>query len=173
MVNKISKIILNLASVLRVLIWSVFLKKIGHSITIMNDVIIMSPQKVEIGHHVLLNSGTKIGGQNGVIIGNHVLLSYNVNIVSEDHAYDNPLLPTKSQGYKKTGPIIIEDDVWIGANAVIMPNINIGRGAIVGANAVVTKNVEPYTIIGGVPAKLIKFRFKKQDLQVAMKINLT
>lgn len=128
----------------------------------------MSPQKVEIGHDVLLNVGTKIGGQSGVKIGNYVQLGYNVNIVSVNHAYQNPNLPIKKQGVFG-GQIIIEDDVWIGANSVILPKVIIGKGAIVGANAVVTKNVRPYSIVGGVPAKFIKFRFSKKDISKAKK----
>lgn len=147
-------------SFLRILFWSQLLKNIGQNCEIMSGVVIMSPHKVSIGHDVLLNIGTKIGGQNKVKIGNFVRISYNVNIISEDHEYRDPKLPIIKQGYKG-GPIIIEDDVWIGANAVILPNIRIGKGAIVGANAVVTKDVASYSIVGGVPAKLIKYRFSK------------
>lgn len=171
--NYFINVILDLQSSLRVLFWSLLLKKTGLNVTIRSQVTIMSPQNVEIGHDVLLNSDCKIGGQNGIKIGNFVQLAYNVNLVSEDHAYDNPLLPIKKQGYKKTGPIIVEDDVWIGANAVIMPGITIGRGAIVGANAVVTKDVEPYSIVGGVPAKLIKYRFDKDVIMQAREVNLS
>ncbi|OGC97844.1 hypothetical protein A2634_04865 [Candidatus Amesbacteria bacterium RIFCSPHIGHO2_01_FULL_48_32] len=135
-----------------------FLKSAGEKIEIMSRVVIMSPQKVEIGHHVLINSDSKIGGQLGVRIGNYVQLGYNVNIVSVNHAYQNSSLPIKTQG-EYGGQVIIEDDVWVGANAVILPKVKIGRGAIVGANAVVTKDVRPYSIVGGVPAKFIKFRF--------------
>jgi acetyltransferase-like isoleucine patch superfamily enzyme len=58
----------------------------------------------------------------------------------------------------KDGEIIIEDDVWIGSNAVILSNCTIGKGAIIGAGAVVTRNVDSYTVVGGVPAKLVKKR---------------
>ena len=119
---------------------------------------IMSPQMVQIGNDVLLNEDVKLGGQKGIKIGNFVLLGYNVNLVSENHAYQDPHLPILKQGYYG-GPIIIQDDVWIGANAVILPNVTIGKGSIVGANAVVSKDVKEYTIVGGVPAKKIKHRF--------------
>lgn len=145
---------------IRVLFWGFLLKKIGKRVDIMNGVIIMSPQKVEIGHDVLLNEFTRIGGQNGVKIGDFVQLSYNVTLVSQNHAYNDFSRPIKTQGYVG-GPIIIEDDVWVGTNAVIMPGVTIGKGAIIGANAVVTKNVKPYTIVGGVPAKYIKHRFNE------------
>lgn len=61
-------------------------------------------------------------------------------------------------------PIIIEDDVWIGANAIILSGVTIGEGAIIGAGSVVTKNVEPYTIFAGNPAKKIKMRFTEDEL---------
>lgn len=117
----------------------------------------MSPNKVEIGNDVLINSDTKIGGQCGIKIGNGVLIGYNVNLVSQNHEYANPDIPIRKQGYYG-GPLTIEDDVWLGANVVVLPNIRIGKGAIVGANAVVTKDVAPYAIVGGVPAKTIKSR---------------
>lgn len=156
---------------LRAKFWQLFLLKIGPRVDIMANVIIMSPQKVSIGHDVLLNAGTKIGGQRGVTIGNYVMLGYNVNLVSENHQFNNPKLPIKKQGFFG-GPIVIEDDVWIGANAVILPNVTIGRGSVVGANAVVTKDVLPYSIVGGIPAKLIRPRFNTKDKQTAKKLKL-
>lgn len=154
---------------LRALFWSFFLKKIGKNVSIMSNVTFMSPQKIEIGNHVLINTGSKIGGQNGVKIGNFVLIGYNVNLVSENHAFTNPTLPIKKQGYFG-GPIILEDDIWIGANVVILPSVNIGRGAIIGANAVVTKNVKPFSIVGGVPAKHIKYRFDQKQIAKSKKL---
>lgn len=149
---------------LRSLFWGIFLKKIGEHVHIMKRVKIMSPQKVSIGNDVLLNEDVKIGGQCGVTIGNYVLIGYNVNIISENHAYQNHLLPIMKQGYFG-GPITIQDDVWIGSNAVILPNVTIGKGAIVGANAVVTKDVKQYAIVGGIPAKIIKYRFDKNKIK--------
>lgn len=142
---------------IRSLFWGIFLKKIGNRVEIRNRVKIMSPNKVEIGDDVLINSDTKIGGQCEVKIGNGVLISYNVNLLSQSHEYKNPNIPIRKQGYYG-GPLIIEDDVWLGANVVVFPNVKIGKGAIVGANSVVTKDVAPYTIVGGIPAKFIKSR---------------
>ncbi len=171
-INKTFNIIIYLISHIRTSFWRLFLKKIGKRVDIMSGVVIMSPQKVEIGHDVLLNADSKIGGQTGVKIGNYVQLAYNVNITSVNHSYQNPKLPIKKQR-SFGGPVIIEDDVWIGANSMILPNIKIGRGAIVGANAVVTKNVKPYSIVGGVPARFIKFRFSKKEIQRAKKVDLS
>ncbi len=160
MLNKIYNHLMHSIAQTRALFWGLFLRKMGRNVDIMERVKIMSPQKVEIGNNVLLNSDVKIGGQMGVKIGNYVLVGYNVNIVSENHQYLDLNLPIMKQGFFG-GPIVIEDDVWIGANVVILPNITIGKGSVIGANAVVTKNVMPYTIVGGIPAKFIKNRANK------------
>lgn len=157
---------------LRAYFWKFFLKKIGKKVYIMQRVKIMSPQKVAIGHDVLLNEDVKIGGQCGVTIGNYVLIGYNANIISENHAYHNPLLPIAQQGFYG-GKITIHDDVWICANAVILPNVTLGKGCIVGANAVVTHDVPEYAIVGGVPAKVIKYRFGKKEIGKARKKNFS
>ena len=74
-----------------------------------------------------------------------------------NHGTDSLEIPTINQDYYD-GDIIIEDDVWIGAGAVILPGIKIGKGVVIASNAVVNKDVAPYTIVGGIPAKLIKER---------------
>ena len=104
----------------------------------------------------------------GVIIGDGVLIASNVQILSIDHNYSNWEYPIVCQKVIKE-QVIIEDACWIGVNAVILPGIKIGKGAIIGANAVVTKDVEPFSIVGGVPAKFIKFRFSQEVIDVAIK----
>ncbi|SCY09140.1 Acetyltransferase (isoleucine patch superfamily) [Lachnospiraceae bacterium XBB2008] len=83
--------------------------------------------------------------------------------------YDNNVGAEESR-LRKNAPIIIGNDVWIGGNAIILPGINIGDGAIVAAGAVVTKDVEPYSIVGGVPAKVIKYRFDSETITALLKI---
>lgn len=157
---------------LRAFFWRLFLKSIGKNVYILDRVTIMSPQNVSIGHDVVINNDVKIGGQNGATIGNYVLIGYNVNLVSENHAFDDTSRPIKNTGYYG-GPIKIEDDVWIGANAVILPSVKIGRGSIIGANAVVTKDVQPYTIVGGIPARYIKKRFSAEEIEQAKEVDLS
>jgi len=110
---------------------------------------------VIIGKHCHINENVFI---QGAIIGDFVMIAPNVSILNSTHNYTSIDLPMIMQGEEKNMNPTIEDDVWIGRNAVIMQNVIIGKGSIVGAGAIVTKNVEPYSIVGGVPAKLIKKR---------------
>ena len=114
---------------------------------------------VEIGKNVSFNSNVMISarGIGKIIIGKNVLIGPNVVVRSNNHNYQDTSTPIINQGMTK-GVIIIEDDVWISSNCVILPNCTIGEGSIVAAGAVVTKDIEPYSIVGGIPAKKIGFR---------------
>ena len=114
---------------------------------------------VEIGENVSFNSNVMINarGIGKIQIGKNVLIGPNVVIRSNNHKYEDLNRPIIDQGMAK-GEIIIEDNVWISSNCVILPNCTIGEGSIVAAGAVVTKDIEPYTIAGGIPAKKIGVR---------------
>jgi len=114
---------------------------------------------VKIGRNSSINENCKLFGD--VEIGDNCLLSNNIFISSGGHIYNKvPSLPIKEQDTLDTinKKVIIENDCWIGINVVIMAGVTIGKGSIIGANSVVVKNVNPYSVIGGVPAKLIKKR---------------
>lgn len=148
---------------LRSKFWGLFLKKIGVGCQFMSGVKMGSPFQVEIGSHVGINHHVELGGQFGLKIGDYVMIGPYSQILTANHRFDNPQVPMKLQGIDG-GPIVIEDDVWIGAFVVILPNVRVGRGSIIGAHSVVTHDVEPYSIMGGVPAKLIKYRSAKQNI---------
>jgi len=93
----------------------------------------------------------------GVHIGNRVLIGYRTQILSTNHIIPNNHHRIFEAGHEKK-QVIIGDDVWIGANCIIVPGIEIGEGAVVAASSVVTKSVEPFTVVGGVPAKKIRDR---------------
>jgi acetyltransferase-like isoleucine patch superfamily enzyme len=84
-------------------------------------------------------------------------MSPRVSIYAENHLFDDPELNIKEQGVKREF-VKIEDDCWIAANTVILAGVTIGRGSVIAAGSVVTKDVPPYSIVGGVPAKVIKSR---------------
>ncbi len=132
-------------------------KKIGFPVFIQYNCHFYYPKKIEIGNHVYINHSCDFGGNGGIKIGNYVLVGPYVFITSETHEHEDLKIPIYHQSTKKK-KVVIEDDVWIGTKAVILPGLTIGKGAIIGAGAVVTKNVPPYAIVGGVPAKVIKYR---------------
>ncbi len=112
---------------------------------------------IEIGDNFYLNSFSVLNGHGGLKIGNNVLIANHVSIVPANHVFSDVSMPINEQGLTKKG-IVIEDDVWIAAGVSIMDGICIGKGAIIGAGSVVTKDVPPFSIVGGIPAKLIKKR---------------
>lgn len=113
------------------------------------------------GKYGLLGKGCWICPR--VKIGNYVMLAPQVAILGGDHRYDVPGVPMYYSGRPACPPTIIEDDVWVGFRATIMAGVTISRGAIVAAGAVVTKDVAPYTIVGGAPAKEIAKRFENPE----------
>ena len=115
--------------------------------------------QIEIGSHVTFNSNVMINarGKGKIFIGNNVLIGPNVVLRSNNHSFDQIDIPIKKQGMTE-GNIFIEDDVWISSNCVILPNCKIGKGSIIAAGAVVTNNIESYSIVGGVPAREIRRR---------------
>ena len=80
-----------------------------------------------------------------------------INITTNNHVFKDRDLPIMEQG-TTYAPVVIEDNVWIGVNVTILPGVTVGKGSVIGAGAVVTKDVEPFTVVGGVPAKKVKER---------------
>ena len=110
---------------------------------------------VEFGAHSTVNSYAMISGK--VRCGDGVRIASHVTIVGFNHGYDDPSVPIHTQKHETLG-IVIQDDVWIGANAVVLDGVTVGKGAVIAAGAVVSKDVPPMAIVGGVPAKLVRYR---------------
>ena len=121
------------------------------------NVLIQGSGILNIGERTYISSNSVIGVNENIRIGKNVMIADSVSIRDTNHRFDSLDLPMIDQGII-TKPVIIEDNVWIGYGAVINKGVNIGSGAIIGANAVVTKGVPKNAIVGGVPAKVIKFR---------------
>lgn len=103
-----------------------------------------------------------------IIIGNNVLIGPNVTMVNGDHSIRKigvPIINNHEKLPQDDADIIVEDDVWIGANVTILKGVNIGRGCVIAAGAVVVKDTPPYTIIGGIPAKIIGVRFYADEVK--------
>lgn len=113
-------------------------------------------RSLSLGNNIQINPNTCIYGD--VIIGNNVMIAPNCMIASGNHGIKDNNEPMLVQKCTSKGAIIIEDDVWIGANSVILDGVKIGKGAIVGAGSIVTKNVPSMAIVVGNPAKVIRYR---------------
>jgi acetyltransferase-like isoleucine patch superfamily enzyme len=109
---------------------------------------------MSIGRNFHVNAGAFLYGRGGLTIGDHVMVGPNAVIVTSQHRWDDPRLPMVLLGHQMA-PVTIGSDVWIGANAVVLPGIRIAEGTIVSAGAVVTQDTQPFTIVGGVPARTI------------------
>ena len=115
----------------------------------------MPQSGIKIGSDSLIGEYSVIRGQGGVQIGDRVYTSPFTQIIAVNHVFDDPNRPFVEQGITAEG-IIIEDDVWLGAGAIITDGVRVGKGAVVAAGAVVTKDVPPHTVVGGIPAKPLK-----------------
>ncbi len=135
---------------LRWLLYKIFLKKLGTKTRISRRVDVRCPYRIKIGSYSNVNKRSLLDGRGGeLVIGNNVDIAQEVNIWTLEHDYNDPNYTAKGE------PVVSEDYAWIASRATILPGVHVGRGAVVAAGAVVTKDVPPMTIVGGVPARII------------------
>src|SRR3989338_1504716 len=127
---------------IRALFWGIFMKQVGRGVYIMEGCKILNPTGIEIGDYSGINHHTDIGGRGGLTIGNYVMIGPYCQILTAEHETYRRNIPIAKQDII-CKPVIIEDDVWIGTHVIILPGIKIGKGAVIGAGAVVTRNVKP------------------------------
>lgn len=130
-------------------------EKCGDNILIQNRILLGKFDDISIGNNTQIGERSRL---RNVEIGNNVLIAPEVYVLHSGHYFDKLETPIIEQGESFFPKTIIEDNVWIGARAIILPGKKIGTGAIVAAGSVVVKDVEPNSIVGGNPAKLIKYR---------------
>ena len=119
---------------------------------------------VSIGYHADF-----VATKSKIIIGDHVMFGPHVSIRGGDHRFDIPGRLIDSIGDDEKLPendadVVFEGDNWIGSNAIILKGVTVGKGSIIGAGSIVTKDVPPYSIVGGNPAKIIKMRFTEEEI---------
>jgi acetyltransferase-like isoleucine patch superfamily enzyme len=145
---------------LRGLYWSRKLKNRPKDLMIYPGTRILDTEGLEIGHRVNINYQVHLDASGGHIsIGNDVLIGPNCVLRAADHVFADPSIPVNCQGHQG-GSIVIGDDCWLGANVVVLKDVSIGRGSVIGAGAVVTRNIPPYSIAVGMPAQVIGRRGK-------------
>lgn len=132
-----------------------FIDKAGKNINVEKGAIFS--RHISVGD----NSGIGINAyipNPGVEIGKNVMMGPDVMIYTRNHNMKKSGIPMCKQGYEEINPVVIGDDVWIGARAIILGGVNIGNGVVIGAGSIVTKNVPDYAVVAGNPARIVKYR---------------
>lgn len=138
------------------------LRSCGENVHISVQAAVISPQFISIGSDCAINEFAHLLGSGGITMGRGVWVANHASIVSVTHPSDVEFIGDYPH---IEGHIFIEDHAWIGSHAVVLPGVRLGRSCIVGAGSVVTKDVPPYAIVTGVPAKVM--RYKKVDAVLA------
>ncbi len=134
--------------------------RIGKGTVILRGVMLLTyGGSICIGNDCSVNPFSILYGHGGLVIGDGVRIAAHTIIIPQQHRFDDLELPIYKQGVSRKG-IKIEDDVWIGANCTVLDGVRIGKGSVIGAGSVVTRDVPPYSVAVGVPAKVIKQRIE-------------
>lgn len=142
---------------MRTFAYRLLFKRLAGFAWIQPRVTFVQSDRLSVGSHFGINSGSYVNAIGGLTIGDYVLIGSNVTISSGMHPIEGTEPPVFARPAVPKA-IVIEDDVWIGAGAVIMPGVTLRTGTVVGANSVVTKDTEPYAVVVGAPARMIRSR---------------
>lgn len=151
-----------MGSISRTVFYKCTLKKLGKGFRSRSGVMILGPELIEIGNDVHFNNDCWINGGGGITIGNNVIFGPRVIVHSSNHNFNRLDIPIMYQGHQHK-PVIIKDNIWIGAGVIILPGVIVNNGAVLAAGAVVTKEVPENAIVAGVPAKIIGYRSNTQN----------
>lgn len=148
---------------LRPALWKLLLGRMGRSVVLDYGVFIRVPWFVKLGSDLYIGRGSQLWAHSheaGITIGNHVLIAPGALLTTLSHDYRAPGMPVEAR------PITVGDQVWIGARAVILPGVSLGTGAVVAAGAVVNADVPAWTVVAGVPARVVKRREPGEPLNL-------
>lgn len=132
-----------------------FITYCGKNVNLQKGAVFSS--RLEIGDNSSLGINSVVQGK--VVLGSNVMMGPEVLIYTQNHRHERTDIPMIEQGYEEEKEVTIGDDVWIGSRATILPGLSIGKGSIIGASAVVTKDVPEFSIVAGNPARVVKNRF--------------
>lgn len=117
---------------------------------------VLISENLKLGDNVVINEGVRI--RKGCSIGSFVELAPGVTLLTQNHEFNDINVPITNQGVSELKGIVIEDDVWVGTNAIVLPGITLSKGTVIGAGSVVTKDFPKYSVVAGNPARLIRIR---------------
>ena len=139
---------------LRAFVAKFFLTRCGTNVNIQKN--------TKFSHRCTIGNNSGIGRYSvlhgPVYIGNDVMMGPNCTIYTQNHSYTDISKPMNLQGFSSERPVVIGNDVWIGGHVIILPGVKVGNHSIIGAGSVVTKDVPEFAVVGGNPAKVLKFR---------------
>lgn len=136
---------------------------VGRNVHIRNNPSVSSTNKLVVGDNVWIGDNFYARAEGGITIGSGTIISRNVEIWTSNHNYDADdltMVPYDKRMICK--PVVIGENVWIGTRVILIPGVSIGEGAVIGAGSVVTKDVPPCAVVGGNPAKILKYRNKEK-----------
>ena len=130
-------------------------------------------KKVNIEKNAVFSAKVSLGSRSGIginaringrcVIGNDVMMGTDCVIITRSHRHDRTDIPMMDQGFEEERPVFIGNDVWLGDRVIILPGVHIGDGCIIGAGSVVTRDIPPYSVAAGIPAKVIKDRKNAEE----------
>lgn len=144
----------NLGLVSRYCLTKSLAKGVGENVSIQPGAYIFNVQSLTVGNNVSIHPMCYIEAYGGIEIGNDVSIAHCVTIMSVNHGYKDLTIPIKDQPLDPR-PVCVKDNVWIGSHVVVLGGVTVGEGAVIAAGAIVTKDVPPYSVVAGVPAKVI------------------
>lgn len=144
-------------NVMRARLYRKLLKHAGRNLVIGRHVILSAPKKISIGNNVFINVGCILHAEGGLSIGDDTKIGPYTTIWTSNHIFDRTDIPFRTQG-DRDAPVAIGRDVWIGAGVAIVAGVTIGEGAVVGAGSIVTRDIAPYSVAVGNPARVIRSR---------------
>jgi maltose O-acetyltransferase len=145
-----------ISKTMRRIVCNQIFKSTGKNINIEKGASFGSGKNIEIGDDSGIGENCQI--PDNIKIGRDVMMGPDVLIIGKNHEFQNLQIPMRLQGAKDASPVVIGDDVWIGARTIILPGITINKGAIIGAGSVVTHDIPAFAICAGNPARVIRFR---------------
>lgn len=143
----------SISNALRGYFYGFFFKKCGKNFKVAKGVLINCKENMEVGNNVYIAHDSWINAAGGIVLGNNVIISPKVVIATTKHAYENGSVMLKNGG---VAPVIINAGTWIASNVTITMGVIVGKGCIIAANSALSKDVDDYKMVGGVPAKFIK-----------------
>jgi acetyltransferase-like isoleucine patch superfamily enzyme len=158
-VYKVLGFFLNLYHLSRTKVIVYNLGGIGENVILDNNIYVNEPKNIKLGSNIFIGRDVFLNAYDTIEIGDHAVIAAGCKLITGNHGYSEIGVPIGLQPIKLS-PITLGKDIWLGYNVIILPGVELGDGCIVAAGAVVTKSFEEYSILGGVPAKLIARRNK-------------